>query len=66
MSSINPEMCNQVKWLAGQAAPWACPLATPPARPDGVIHTRAAIGTGPVDATHKGIDQIVNVPCNFA
>ncbi|MCL4269781.1 MAG: 2-isopropylmalate synthase [Anaerolineales bacterium] len=33
--------------------------------PDGVIHTQAAIGTGPVDATYKAIDQIVNVPCTL-
>lgn len=33
--------------------------------PDGVIHTRAAIGTGPVDATYKAIDSIVNVPCTL-
>jgi 2-isopropylmalate synthase len=31
--------------------------------PDGIIHTVAAIGTGPVDATYKAIDSIVNVPC---
>ena len=33
--------------------------------PDGVIHTVSAIGTGPVDATYKAIDQIVNVPCTL-
>ena len=33
--------------------------------PDGVIHTVAAIGTGPVDATYKAIDLIVNVPCTL-
>ncbi len=33
--------------------------------PDGIIHTVAAIGTGPVDATYKAIDQIVNVPCTL-
>ncbi|MDP2776926.1 MAG: 2-isopropylmalate synthase [Anaerolineales bacterium] len=33
--------------------------------PDGVIHTVAAIGTGPVDATYKAIDSIVNVPCTL-
>jgi 2-isopropylmalate synthase len=33
--------------------------------PDGVIHTVATIGTGPVDATYKAIDQIVNVPCTL-
>lgn len=33
--------------------------------PDGVIHTQAAIGTGPVDATYKAIDLIVNVPCTL-
>ena len=33
--------------------------------PDGVIHTQAAIGTGPVDATYKAIDAIVNVPCTL-
>ena len=33
--------------------------------PDGVIHVKAAIGTGPVDATYKAIDEIVNVPCTL-
>jgi len=33
--------------------------------PDGVIHTQAAIGTGPVDATYKAIDSIVEVPCTL-
>jgi 2-isopropylmalate synthase len=33
--------------------------------PDGVVHTIAAIGTGPVDATYKAIDSIVNVPCTL-
>jgi 2-isopropylmalate synthase len=33
--------------------------------PDGVVHTVAAIGTGPVDATYKAIDSIVNVPCTL-
>lgn len=33
--------------------------------PDGVIHTVAAIGTGPVDATYKAIDLIINVPCTL-
>lgn len=33
--------------------------------PDGVIHTVAAIGTGPVDATYKAIDSIVNMPCTL-
>jgi 2-isopropylmalate synthase len=30
--------------------------------PDGKIHTEAAIGTGPVDATYKAINAIVNTP----
>lgn len=30
--------------------------------PEGKQHTVAAIGTGPVDATYKAIDAIVNVP----
>jgi 2-isopropylmalate synthase len=30
--------------------------------PDGKIHTHACIGTGPVDATYKAIDAIINVP----
>jgi 2-isopropylmalate synthase len=30
--------------------------------PDGRLHTVAAIGTGPVDATYKAIDAIVRVP----
>lgn len=33
--------------------------------PDGVVHTNVAIGTGPVDATYKAIDQVVNVPCTL-
>lgn len=33
--------------------------------PDGVVHTQAAIGSGPVDATFKAIDSIVNVPCTL-
>ena len=33
--------------------------------PDGVIHTISSIGTGPVDATYKAIDSIVNVPCKL-
>ncbi len=33
--------------------------------PDGIIHTVAAIGTGPVDATYKAIDSIINVPCTL-
>jgi 2-isopropylmalate synthase len=33
--------------------------------PDGVIHTISAIGTGPVDATYKAIDSIVEVPCTL-
>ena len=30
--------------------------------PDGELHTKAAIGTGPVDATYKAIDEIVQMP----
>ncbi|RMF51143.1 MAG: 2-isopropylmalate synthase, partial [Anaerolineae bacterium] len=30
--------------------------------PDGVIHTHAAMGTGPVDATYKAINAIVQTP----
>jgi 2-isopropylmalate synthase len=30
--------------------------------PDGKEYTHAALGTGPVDATYKAIDGIVNVP----
>jgi 2-isopropylmalate synthase len=30
--------------------------------PEGKLHTVAAIGTGPVDATYKAIDAIVNTP----
>jgi 2-isopropylmalate synthase len=33
--------------------------------PDGLIHTKASIGTGPVDATYKAIDEIVTVPCTL-
>jgi len=30
--------------------------------PDGALHVQAAIGTGPVDATYKAIDAIVQAP----
>ena len=30
--------------------------------PDGTIHTAATMGTGPVDATYKAINSIVNTP----
>jgi len=30
--------------------------------PDGELHVQAAIGTGPVDATYKAIDEIVRAP----
>ena len=30
--------------------------------PDGKIHTHAAIGTGPIDATYKAIDSVVKTP----
>ena len=33
--------------------------------PDGVIHTVSAIGTGPVDATYKAIDAIVDIRCTL-
>jgi 2-isopropylmalate synthase len=33
--------------------------------PDGVVHTVASIGTGPVDATYKAIDSIVNISCTL-
>ncbi len=41
----------------------AMPTATVRLRgPDGKIYTHASLGTGPVDATYKAIDGIVNVP----
>ena len=33
--------------------------------PDGVVHTEAALGTGPIDATYKAINSIVNIPCTL-
>ncbi len=33
--------------------------------PDSAEHFHAAIGTGPVDATYKAIDAIVNAPCTL-
>lgn len=30
--------------------------------PDGTLHTRAAIGSGPVDATYKAMDAIIQAP----
>lgn len=33
--------------------------------PDGVVHTQASVGTGPVDAVYKAINAIVNVPCEL-
>ncbi len=43
---------------------------TPTARvqlrlPDGTFQTQVAQGTGPVDATYKAIDAIINVPCEL-
>ena len=46
----------------------ACgPMGMPPATvrlkgPDGTVHVRAAIGTGPVDAVYKAIDSVVQSP----
>ena len=33
--------------------------------PDGRLHLQAAIGTGPVDATYKAIDEIVRAPATL-
>ncbi len=33
--------------------------------PDGAVLVHAAMGTGPVDATYKAIDAIVNTPCKL-
>ncbi|XXY49618.1 2-isopropylmalate synthase [Sorangium sp. So ce269] len=33
--------------------------------PDGALHVRAAIGTGPVDAAYRAIDEIVRVPSSL-
>ncbi len=33
--------------------------------PDGAMHERAAIGTGPVDATFKAIDDIIGARCRL-
>ena len=33
--------------------------------PDGVVHTQASVGTGPVDAVYKAVNAIVNVPCEL-
>jgi 2-isopropylmalate synthase len=45
-------------------------VGTPTARvqlrtPDGSLQSFTAQGTGPVDATYKAIDAIVNVPCEL-
>ncbi|MFN3742668.1 MAG: 2-isopropylmalate synthase [Anaerolineales bacterium] len=45
-------------------------VGTPTARvqlrlPDGTFQTHVAQGTGPVDATYKAIDAIVNIPCEL-
>ncbi len=45
-------------------------VGTPTARvqlrtPDGSLQSYTAQGTGPVDATYKAIDAIVNVPCEL-
>ncbi|MCB9146301.1 MAG: 2-isopropylmalate synthase [Anaerolineales bacterium] len=61
-----PRDVYQLNGLQVTSGTMGMPTATVRLRgPDGVIHTRAAIGTGPVDATYKGIDQIVNVPCTL-
>ncbi|MDP2136792.1 MAG: 2-isopropylmalate synthase, partial [Candidatus Didemnitutus sp.] len=33
--------------------------------PDGTVHVQAAVGTGPVDATYKAIDELVKVPVSL-
>ncbi|MEW6401175.1 MAG: 2-isopropylmalate synthase [Chloroflexota bacterium] len=33
--------------------------------PDRTVHVHASMGTGPVDATYKAIDAIVNTPCKL-
>jgi 2-isopropylmalate synthase len=33
--------------------------------PNGQVHVQAAMGTGPVDATYKAIDAIVQTPCTL-
>jgi 2-isopropylmalate synthase len=33
--------------------------------PDGQLHLQAAVGTGPVDATYKAIDEIVRAPATL-
>jgi 2-isopropylmalate synthase len=33
--------------------------------PDGTFEVRAAVGTGPVDAAYKAIDDIVKLPCKL-
>lgn len=33
--------------------------------PDGTIYTQASIGTGPVDATYKAIDEIIKTRCTL-
>ncbi|MEM8606861.1 MAG: 2-isopropylmalate synthase [Myxococcota bacterium] len=33
--------------------------------PDGQVQTAAAVGTGPVDAVYKAVQQLVHVPCTL-
>ena len=53
------------RWMdcKSPAALWGC--RQPPCGfkgPDGTVHVRAAIGTGPVDAVYKAIDSVVQSP----
>ena len=33
--------------------------------PDGVVRTASGMGTGPVDASYKAIDTLVNIPVSL-
>jgi len=58
-----PRDVYAIKGLQVACGTMGMPTATVRLRaPDGKIFTQAATGTGPVDATYKAIDGIVNVP----
>ncbi|HEV8248075.1 MAG TPA: alpha-isopropylmalate synthase regulatory domain-containing protein, partial [Polyangiaceae bacterium] len=54
---------DAVQVMAGSGG---MPTATVRLRgPDGALHVRAAVGTGPVHATFKAIDEVVNAPAEL-
>jgi 2-isopropylmalate synthase len=60
---FQPEELYRLEHIQVSAGDHAIATATVSLRgPDGIVHTDAAHGTGPVDAVYKAINRIVQVP----